>query len=670
MSRLDEIKKNLQLAKFIEMLCTNCKVRKVGEDTWRVDPCPICGHKDHFTVYEDSNRYQSFSNCCGINEKEDLNNGSIIDFLMALYKIPKEEAIKKLFEFSKKEKYEKLFEVVDNAIKNKHIKTNPNVIFNDFIDDVSQNNTDYYKKERGLNKTIKKYKLGYHKEGLNYLAKKYRLINEKPSKIIGVYKYFIPIIDLDGNIRYIISRADESDPIYKQMNLNKYHNLKGFGIRFFNDRYLMSNSIDNKVIFVTEGIFDALSFEEKGCKAIALNSANNISLFVKQIKENFNNIKETIFIICGDNDVAGENFNNQIKKELTELKIDVEIFNCYGQYKDFNEYCLKNKDSDATLEFVKYFKNKYKKKLYSNGNIPIKSVLQSKTLLKFLKKLDRNTSIPISTGFHTLDDTLNGGLYPGFYVIGGVPSIGKSTFVRQMADNIANDDINVLFFSIEMGDDELILKSISKEMFKIDPQKAASTIQILKKTMDRDLLKKAVIEYDKASNNLVTLTGECYGDKIKSKILNYQNSSKKLVLFIDYLQIMLPIDVDDIPMTNKQLIDANTTMLKQISMNYNIPVIAISSINRSNYDKCLDFESFKESGSIEYSADVIMGLQLEGMNEISKIKSEVERRKEIMRKKAKDPRPIELVILKQRNGICNVTSKFNYYTQYNYFTEK
>lgn len=53
--------------------------------------------------------------------------------------------------------------------------------------------------------------------------------------------------------------------------------------------------------------------------------------------------------------------------------------------------------------------------------------------------------------------------------------------------------------------------------------------------------------------------------------------------------------------------------LKRISRDYKIPVIAISSFNRDNYSAPVNTAAFKESGAVEYSADVLIGLQYHGM---------------------------------------------------------
>lgn len=59
-------------------------------------------------------------------------------------------------------------------------------------------------------------------------------------------------------------------------------------------------------------------------------------------------------------------------------------------------------------------------------------------------------------------------LYPGFYVLGAVSSLGKTTFMHQMADQIAYAGQEVLFFSLEQTRLELTTKSLSRIMAQVD----------------------------------------------------------------------------------------------------------------------------------------------------------------------------------------------------------
>ena len=72
------------------------------------------------------------------------------------------------------------------------------------------------------------------------------------------------------------------------------------------------------------------------------------------------------------------------------------------------------------------------------------------------------------------------------------------------------------------------------------------------------------------------------------------------------------------------------------------------------------FEQLKESGSIEYSSDIVIGLQLKGAGK---------KTFDPTAEKKKDPREIELVILKNRQGSVGDKVALSYYPMFNYFTD-
>ena len=121
-------------------------------------------------------------------------------------------------------------------------------------------------------------------------------------------------------------------------------------------------------------------------------------------------------------------------------------------------------------------------------------------------------------------------------------------------------------------------------------------------------------------------------------------------------------------MDDKKNIDFNITELKRISREYDTPVIAISSINREYYKKPIDFNAFKSSGNIEFTADVVIGLQYSFMQDIRNMKENevIDLYKE---EKIKNPRAVQTVILKNRNGSIGNSTNFQYEPQYNYFKE-
>ncbi len=91
-----------------------------------------------------------------------------------------------------------------------------------------------------------------------------------------------------------------------------------------------------------------------------------------------------------------------------------------------------------------------------------------------------------------------------------------------------------------------------------------------------------------------------------------------------------------------------------------------SSFNRDNYTKPVSFESFKESGNIEYTADVVWALQLFVINSINSFNISDARQK-IDKAKKKQPRQIQLKCLKNRQG-TNYDCFFNYFSAHDCFT--
>ena len=117
--------------------------------------------------------------------------------------------------------------------------------------------------------------------------------------------------------------------------------------------------------------------------------------------------------------------------------------------------------------------------------------------------------------------------------------------------------------------------------------------------------------------------------------------------------------------TLKETIDDSIQRLKKLQTKHQLVVIVISSFNRSNYNSQVEFSSFKESGGIEYMADVVWALQLKVINYLASGGGEI--CKQIRDEKKKIPREVELVCLKNRFGISSYNCFYNYYPQHDLF---
>ncbi|MBR0288314.1 MAG: hypothetical protein IJQ82_04990, partial [Selenomonadaceae bacterium] len=140
------------------------------------------------------------------------------------------------------------------------------------------------------------------------------------------------------------------------------------------------------------------------------------------------------------------------------------------------------------------------------------------------------------------------------------------------------------------------------------------------------------------------------------------------VVFVDYLQIL---KAHDPHMTDKQAVDYNVLRLKQLSRDYKIPVIALASMNRTSYSDVISMVSIKESGAIEYTSDVCIGLQMAAMDSIvDGSKKQGQQEKKVRKLKSKQNRDMQAVILKQRNGQIGAEIPFTYCAMFNHFGEE
>lgn len=296
----------------------------------------------------------------------------------------------------------------------------------------------------------------------------------------------------------------------------------------------------------------------------------------------------------------------------------------------------------------------------------------------------------IPTGYKLLDETLGGGLIPGVYYIGAMSSLGKSTFCLQMADNLASRGQKVVYASLEMKKDDMLAKLISMYTFldvapKIVPPGSGGSVsfnapEVLSKAKsatdlrsadsaakntpgDWELIDKCSVIVEKHGKNISFL--ESISEPITVDYLDMyldgyvQKYGITPVVFIDYMQILAPSETVG-RCTDKQIADYNVSKLRMMASRLNTPIIVISSFNRASYNSTVSMSDFKETGSIEYSADALIGLQLKGVGD---------RDFDVNEAKAKHPREVELVVIKQRYGRCGDLIDYLYSATYNYFDE-
>jgi len=273
------------------------------------------------------------------------------------------------------------------------------------------------------------------------------------------------------------------------------------------------------------------------------------------------------------------------------------------------------------------------------------------------------------TGFSNMDDIQP--LYPGLYVLGAVSSLGKTTFLLQMADNLAESGKHVLFFSLEQTGFELFSKSLARHVYQANPSlpNLPTSAEIRCGTAsDRPEVEEQIEAYTNDVADRLTVLECNFGitvAEIREKVADYIEHVKvQPIVIIDYLQIIAPPSENSkSKSSNKDNIDNIVHTLKAMQSDFQLVVIVISSFNRQSYTS-VSLDSFKESGGIEYTADVLWGLQLGTGTDTT---PEKERKEAIKKALKQNPRLINLVYLKNRYGQSNEIVKFKYYPKFDFF---
>lgn len=429
--------------------------------------------------------------------------------------------------------------------------------------------------------------------------------------------------------------------------------MKEGAAQLFNPAAL-TRAAENAPVFIVEGEIDALSIIEAGGEAVATGSTSNTHKLLEYIEEH--GTKATL-LLCPDNDEAGRRAGRELAAGLQGLNIAHLSVDITGGHKDANEALTS--DRAAFIDAVQAAQR-------STSATPDSVTAYINSLMAGEIENFRRSSTR-KTGFENLDRQA-GGIYPGLYVLGAISSLGKTTFVHQVADQMAAAGEHILFFSMEQSRLEMVSKSIARITAQRDISTACTSLSIRGGRLTPAALDAARAYTEAVQDRMSVIEGNfaCTVSFIGEYVRRYMSRNEvKPVVIVDYLQILQ----GEGRQTVKEQTDNNVTELKRISRALDLPIILVSSVNRSNYLAPIDFESFKESGGIEYTADVVLGLQLSALNDdlFTKEKSIVEKRERIREAKQEMPRKVELVCLKNRYGVSSYKASFEYYPQFDLF---
>ena len=465
-------------------------------------------------------------------------------------------------------------------------------------------------------------------------------------------------------------------------------------IQVFNLEAVRAAAKDGRPVFIVEGEIDAMSIEEAGGLCVGLGSISYVNRFFEGLDGLKLGVARPGFIIAMDQEnkdnvrraaaMLGEGLEKRGFVSVIAPKFPIINGNIT---KDANELLTGNPEklvlwTETAAKMLEAAEEDYKEtwlKEFRGG------------FRKFREELEeyRDTK-PLDTGFEELNAALGGGVYNDLYVLGAVSSLGKTTFILQIADSIAgNIDTNgrpkeprpVLFFALEMARNEMIAKSLSRMAataaenngFSIKAAPGKNSILRTSYRPDRaPLVLEAMVNYQKQLEENISFiegVGDISALEIRGIVEKFTRVNKTPpVVVVDYLQIMAPGKEG---LTDKQAVDRNILELKRISRDFKTPVFAISKMKRGAYMEPVSMKSFKESGAVEYTAGVLLGLQFEGIRDAKPgtFDESTAKTRTAPNDQQLNERRVECVVLKNRHGAAYRSTKFNYYPAHELFRE-
>lgn len=229
---------------------------------------------------------------------------------------------------------------------------------------------------------------------------------------------------------------------------------------------------------------------------------------------------------------------------------------------------------------------------------------KSKTLAEIVKEnkgqyFKEREIKPLYLGFPKLDDMI-GGLEGGdMIVIGARPGVGKSALVTQITSNLAKQGKRIGFYNLEMQNKQVYERFVVSES-GIGLTRLRRAIKFLGDEQKR--FDKANEVLEKAENIIITTGSRTVNDiRAESRHMDYD------IIIIDYMQLL---KADTTYRGNRTAeVGEISRAIKSLAMELNIPIIALSQLNRTSEMKDTKeptMAELREAGNIEQDASVIM----------------------------------------------------------------
>ena len=476
-------------------------------------------------------------------------------------------------------------------------------------------------------------------------------------------------------------------------------------VTLFDPLQVFAFDYKSRLVIVTEGEIDAMTVYDikadggeavEPLEAVALSGAQNARLLAEALERGGHTPKG--FILCLDGDEAGQSAAKEAAKILEAKKAPYFIATLPNGWKDLNEALQADRatlsallgdwaacfDELAGLQVTQEEAEREEYRRRNSANSALSALFSAISEGEGRK--------PIKTGFEALDAVFNGSIKPGIMTIGGLSSMGKTTFLLQTAEQMAAAGLwDIVYFSLEQDLTELVAKSLSRFSFIACMKKPAETATLARSEEEIEQghrykqytaeqlarISQAARDYAALADRLFLIAPDPNRDRYTAADIaeavreHIAKTGNRPIIFIDYLQYLDGFNDRE---TDRQALDHNFKVLRSLAKAEGLLIVLLSSIGRASYNAAIDQASFKESGKIEYSSDYLLGLDLTALrtgaaSDLDPFRDSQGIKKTVEEGKAKDPREITITLLKARGAPAFQKVNFHYYARYNCFIE-
>ncbi len=211
----------------------------------------------------------------------------------------------------------------------------------------------------------------------------------------------------------------------------------------------------------------------------------------------------------------------------------------------------------------------------------------------------------VPSGFVDMDRITMGWQPSDLIIVAARPSMGKTAFVLSMARNIAVDhDKAVAFFSLEMSSQQLMMRLVVSES-----ELNSRDIRTGRLTNDQWRHLERSIQPLSRAQLYIDDTPALSIAEFRSKVRKLKTQHNVELIVIDYLQLMTA-SAGNKNSNREQEVALISRSLKGIAKELNVPIIALSQLNRSIESSATgnrrpQLSNLRESGSIEQDADIV-----------------------------------------------------------------